>query len=38
MLDKERFLENTDLDGQFDSVVTLLEGVVAYHRLAGGSD
>lgn len=38
MLDKERFLENTDLDGQFDSVVTLLEGVIAYHKLAGGSD
>lgn len=38
MLDKERFLENTDLDGQFDSVVTLLKGVIAYHKLAGGSD
>jgi CRISPR type III-A-associated protein Csm2 len=38
MLDKERFPENTDLNNQFDSVVTLLEGVIAYHKLAGGRD
>ena len=38
MLDKERFPENTDLNSQFDSVVTLLEGVIAYHKLAGGRD
>lgn len=38
MLDKERFPENTDLNKQFESVVTLLEGVIAYHKLAGGRD
>lgn len=38
MLDKERFPENTDLNSQFDSVVTLIEGVIAYHKLAGGRD
>lgn len=38
MLDKERFPENTDLNIQFDSVVTLIEGVIAYHKLAGGRD
>lgn len=38
MLDKERFPENTDLNKQFELVVTLLEGVIAYHKLAGGRD
>ena len=38
MLDKERFPENTNLNKQFELVVTLLEGVIAYHKLAGGRD
>lgn len=38
MLDKERFSEGTDLKSQFDSVVTFIEGVIAYHKLAGGRD
>lgn len=38
LLDRERFPENTDLKEHFDSVVTLLEGVIAYHKLAGGRD
>lgn len=38
MLDKERFPENKNLKNQFDSVVTLIEGVIAYHKLAGGRD
>ncbi|AKB21954.1 type III-A CRISPR-associated protein Csm2 [Methanosarcina sp. WH1] len=38
MLDNERFPENTDLNKQFELVVTLLEGVIAYHKLAGGRD
>ncbi|AKB26315.1 CRISPR-associated protein, Csm2 family [Methanosarcina sp. MTP4] len=39
MLDNERFPENTDLNNkQFELVVTLLEGVIAYHKLAGGRD
>ena len=32
MLVKEKFSDKS----QFDSVVTLLEGVIAYHKLAGG--
>ncbi|MDI9395023.1 MAG: type III-A CRISPR-associated protein Csm2 [Euryarchaeota archaeon] len=38
MLGKEKYSDSTDLKSQFDSVVTLLEGVIAYHKLAGGRD
>lgn len=39
LLDRERFPENCEgLEDQFNSVVTLLEGVIAYHKLSGGRD
>lgn len=39
LLDRERFPENSEgLQDQFNSVVTLLEGVIAYHKLSGGRD
>jgi len=38
LLDSKRFSESANTNKQFDSVVTLLEGVIAYHKLAGGRD
>jgi len=39
MLDKDKFPENKEMNKiQFGNVVTLLEGVIAYHKLAGGRD